>query len=315
MHDLNDLYYFAAVVDHGGYAAAERALGIPKSRLSRRIAQLEEDLGVRLLQRSTRRFAVTDVGHSVHRHAQAMLASAQAAREAVEQLSMTPRGVVRVSVPVTLAQEVMPEILPDFLARHPEVRLQLHVSNRRVDVIQEGFDIALRVRSRLDEDGSLILRSFGHDQQLLVASPAYLRRHGQPKCPQDLDLHTTLSMAEDEARQRWDLHGPDGEVRSVALKPRLAAFDFPMLRALVKQGMGITMLPEIYCAEAIQSGELVRVLPEWHLPEGIIHAVFPSRRGMLPAVRAFIDHLAEHLPAVLAQKRCDPAENGADMAQ
>ncbi len=306
MHDLNDLYYFAAVVDHGGYAAAERALGIPKSRLSRRIAQLEEDLGARLLQRSTRRFAVTEVGISVHRHAQAMLASAQAAREAVDQLSATPRGLVRASVPVTIAQELLPAILPDFLALHPDVRLQLHVGDRRVDVIQEGFDVALRVRSRLDDDGSLIMRSFGEDQQLLVASPDYLRKRGRPQSPEDLlDGHVTLSAGEDESRQRWELHGPAGEVRSIELKPRLAAFDFHMLRSLAKQGIGITMLPEMSCAEAVHNGELELVLPEWKLPVGIIHAVFPSRRGMLPAVRAFIDHLAERMPQALSSKRCD----------
>ncbi|RMH94736.1 LysR family transcriptional regulator [Lysobacter pythonis] len=308
MQDLNDLYYFAAVVDHGGYAAAERALGIPKSRLSRRIAQLEEDLGVRLLQRSTRRFAVTDVGLSVHRHAQAMLASAQAAREAVAQLSSTPRGVVRVSVPVMMAQEVMPAILPGFLAAHPEVRLQMHVSNRRVDLIQEGFDVALRVRSKLDDDGSLVLRSFGHDQQLLVASPDYLRRHGWPQTLEDLGAHTLLTALEDEARQRWDLHGPEGEVRSVEIRPRFAAFDFNLLRSMVKRGLGITMLPELACAEAVKAGELALVLPDWKLPEGIIHAVFPSRRGMLPAVRAFIDHLAATLPAELECRCCRPAD-------
>jgi DNA-binding transcriptional LysR family regulator len=139
MQDLNDLYYFAMVVEHGGFAAAERALGIPKSRLSRRISQLESELGVRLLQRSTRRFAVTDVGQSVHRHAQSMLAEAQAAREAVDRLSAEPRGVVRVSVPVGLAQQQMPALLPDFLARYPQVRVQMHVSNRRVDLINEGL--------------------------------------------------------------------------------------------------------------------------------------------------------------------------------
>src|SRR2546427_460498 len=154
MHDLNDLYYFAMVVDHGGFAAAERALGIPKSRLSRRISQLETDLGVRLLQRSTRRFAVTDVGTSVHRHAQTMLAEAQAAREVVDRLSAEPRGVVRASVPVSLAQMQLPKLLPKFLEQYPKVRLQLNISNRRVDIINEGYDVALRVRSRLDDDRS-----------------------------------------------------------------------------------------------------------------------------------------------------------------
>ena len=315
-HDLNDLYYFAMVVDHGGFAAAERALGIPKSRLSRRISQLETDLGVRLLQRSTRRFAVTDVGMSVHRHAQTMLAEAQAAREVVDRLSAEPRGVVRVSVPVAVAQMQLPKILPAFLDKYPKVRLQLHVNNRRVDIINEGYDVALRVRAKLDDDGSLVMRSFGQIQERLVASPAYLRRAGRPQLPEDLAAHVTLSMIEDDARQRWELQR-NGESRRIELKPRVAGFDFPMLMALAKQGVGITLLPETLCADAVRAGELEVVLPEWRLPQGIAHVVFASRRGMLPAVRVFIDHLAERLPPLLEAARlecvgadCGPAEAG-----
>jgi DNA-binding transcriptional LysR family regulator len=305
MQDLNDLYYFAMVVEHGGFAAAERALGIPKSRLSRRISQLESTMGVRLLQRSTRRFAVTDVGNNVYRHVQSMLAEAQAAHEVVDRLSAEPRGIVRVSVPVSLAQQQMPRLLPDFLALYPKVRLQLHVSNRRVDLINEGFDIALRVRSKLDDDGSLVMRSFGQVQELLVASPGYLKRAGRPRAPEDLADHVTLSIAEDEARQRWELHGPDGEVRRVELQPRLSGFDFPMMQALARDGIGITLLPETVCAEAVQRGELEVVLPQWRLPQGICHAVFASRRGLLPAVRVFIDYLAERLPPLLEASRLD----------
>jgi DNA-binding transcriptional LysR family regulator len=303
MQDLNDLYYFAMVVDHGGFAAAERALGIPKSRLSRRISQLETDLGVRLLQRSTRRFAVTDVGQSVHRHAQSMLAEASAAREVVDRLSAEPRGVVRVSVPVGIAQQSIPRLLPEFLAKYPQVRVQMHVSNRRVDVINEGFDVAIRVRSKLDDDGSLVMRSFGQIQELLVASPAYLDRAGRPTMPEELHDHVTLTMSEDEVRQRWELQGQDGEVRRIELKPRVSGFDFPMLMALAKQGLGITMLPETLCAEAVRSGELEVVLPAWRLPQGIAHVVFASRRGLLPAVRVFIDFLAEKLPPLIEESR------------
>ena len=195
MQDLNDLYYFAMVVEHGGFAAAERALGIPKSRLSRRISQLETDLGVRLLQRSTRRFAVTDVGNSVYRHAQSMLAEAQAAHEVVDRLSAEPRGVIRVSVPVGMAQQQMPKLLPEFLARYPQVRVQLLVSNRRVDIINEGIDVALRVRSKLDDDGSLVMRSFGQIQELLVASPQYLKRAGRPTEPEQVTSTCSLLKA------------------------------------------------------------------------------------------------------------------------
>ena len=310
MQDLNDLYYFAMVVDHGGFAAAERALGIPKSRLSRRITQLEADLGVRLLQRSTRRFAITDVGSSVYRHAQTMLAEAQAAREVVDRLSAEPRGVIRVSVPVSLAQQQMAKLLPEFLARYPLVRLQLHVSNRRVDLINEGFDVALRVRSRLDDDGSLVMRSFGQIQELLVASPKYLDRMGRPSAPEQLAEHVTLSGNEDDVRQRWELHGPDDEVRRIELKPRVSGFDFPMLRSLAEQGVGITLLPETLCAEQVRNGSLEVVLPAWRLPQGICQALFASRRGLLPAVRVFIDFLAEKMPPLLEAARLECTDCG-----
>ena len=305
MQDLNDLYYFALVVDHAGFAAAERASGIPKSRLSRRITQLEADLGVRLLQRSTRRFSVTDVGNSVYRHAQTMLVEAQAARDVVDRLSAEPRGVIRVSMPVSLAQQQMPQLLPDFMALYPQVRVQLHVSNRRVDLINEGFDLALRVRSKLDDDGSLVMRSFGQIQELLVASPKYLDGMGRPRDPDELSNHITLSVREEEAHQRWELHGPDDEVRRIELKPRVSGFDFPMLRSLVQQGVGITMLPETLCADLVRNGDLEVVLPQWRLPQGICHVVFASRRGLLPAVRVFIDFLAEKLPSLLDAARLD----------
>ncbi|NUS59765.1 MAG: LysR family transcriptional regulator [Lysobacter sp.] len=316
MQDLNDLYYFSAVVDNGGFAAAERALGIPKSRLSRRISALENELGVRLLQRSTRRFAVTDVGSAVHRHAQTMLEEAKAAREVVDRLSSEPRGTIRLSLPVSIAQEMIPKLMPEFLAKYPQVRVQLHVSNRRVDVINEGFDLAIRVRNKLDDDGSLVMRTFGQIQELLVASPGYLDRMGRPKDPDELKDHVTLSMSEDEARQRWDLQDAGGDTRRVELKPRLAGFDFPMLMALSRQGIGITMLPETVCAEAIRNGELEVVLPNWRLPQGIAHLVFASRRGLLPAVRAMIDFLAERMPQLIEESRlhcrnCPPEEQKA----
>ena len=308
--DLNDLQFFAIVVEHGGYAAAERALGIPKSRLSRRVSQLEADLGVRLLQRSTRKFAVTDVGQSVYRHAQSMLAEAQAAREAVDRVSAEPRGLIKVSSPVALAQDMLAKLLPEFLAAFPLVRVQLHVSNRRVDIIPEGFDVALRVRSRLQDDGELVLRSFGQISELLVASPAYLKRHGRPAVPADLATHQTLSMSDDEARQRWTLHGPDGAIERVDIQPSLMTHDFPLLMAAARAGLGVALLPESICADAVRSGDLEVVVPDWQLPQGICHAVFPSRRGVLPAVRVFIDFLAEKMPSVIEANRLKCAELG-----
>ena len=308
--DLNDLQFFAIVVEHGGYAAAERALGIPKSRLSRRITQLESDLGVRLLQRSTRKFAVTDIGQSVYRHAQSMLAEAQAAREAVDRVSAEPRGLIKVSSPVALAQEMLAKLLPEFLSAHPQVRVQLHVSNRRVDIIPEGFDVALRVRTHLDDDGELVLRSFGQIRELLVASPAYLRRRGRPQHPSELPAHATLSMSEDDARQRWTLHGPDKVIERVDIHPNLMTHDFAVLMTAARAGQGIALLPESICADSVRNGELEVVVPDWHLPQGICHAVFPSRRGLLPAVRVFIDFLAERMPPMIEANRLQCSEIG-----
>jgi len=296
MEDLNDLALYALVVEHSGFAAVERALGIPKSRLSRRVAALESSLGVRLLQRSTRRFAVTEVGQQVYRHARAMRDEADAARQVVEQLASEPRGLLRVSCPVAIAQKQLAAILPGFLERYPKVRLHLMVSNRRVDLIDEAIDVAIRVRNRIDDDPGLIVRAFGGTRELLVASPAYLGRAAPLNHPSDLARHSVLSMLEEPGMQRWELTSESGESARVEFEPRVAAKDFPLLRRLALDGLGVALLPETLCSDLLAEGSLKRVLDGWELPLGICHAVFASRRGMLPALRAFIDHLAEQFP-------------------
>lgn len=315
MAELDDLALYAAVVEHGGFAAAERALGTPKSRLSRRVAALEADLGVRLLQRSTRSFSVSDVGQDVYRHARSMLDEARAAREAVARLSAEPRGAVRLSCPIAFAQGLVAQLLPTFLEAHPQVQVQVHVSNRRVDVIEEGFDIALRVRSKLEDDGSLVLRRLGTTRKLLVASPGYLERRGTPAHPRELAQHATLNPDEEAHQQYWELESADGQVERVELRrPRVTGFDFPLMLHLAEAGQGITLLPILACADALQRGTLKPVLPEWNHPMGLCHLVYPSRRGMLPAVRALVEHLVAGLPPLLvaAHAACDAAAVGAN---
>ncbi len=299
MQPLDDFYYFAKVVEHGSYARAGRSLGIPKSRLSRHVGALEERLGVRLVNRSTRRFAVTEVGHEVYRHAQAMLAEADAAVEAVEFARAEPRGVVKVSCPIALAQTSLARILPEFMARYPRVRLLLHVSNRRVDVLNEGFDAALRVRTHPSGEDGLVMRSFREVCELLVASRGYLDRAARPERPEQLAELDTLGFAPEAERQSWELIGPQGDTVRIEHEPRLVCHDFVVLRSAVLEGLGIALLPENVAHADLDSGKLERVLPAWNVPQGICHVVFPSRRGMLPAVRAFIDFLAERLPAVI----------------
>jgi DNA-binding transcriptional LysR family regulator len=306
LHDLNDLYFFAAVVEHGGFSAAGRALGVPKSRLSKRVAQLEERLGVRLLQRTTRRFVVTEVGERFYTHCRAVLEEAQAAQDAVDELRAEPRGVVRLSCPVSLAQTVLAHVLPDFLAQYPKMQVRVLASNRRVDVIGEGYDLAIRVRTKLDTDANLVIRSFGQSRTLLVASPTLLDMHGRPARPDELAKLPALSMREHEGAQVWELIGAKGEQINVELQARLISGDFAVLLESARRGLGVALLPEFVCAPAIARGELEVVLPLWSVPEGTMHFVYPSRRGMLPGVRALVDFLAERLPAatLLKHEQC-----------
>ncbi|HEY6482285.1 MAG TPA: LysR family transcriptional regulator [Steroidobacteraceae bacterium] len=296
---LDDYFYFAKVIEHHGYAKAARALRIPKSRLSRHVAALEARLGVRLVNRSSRRFAVTDVGQEVNRHAMAMVAEAEAAVEAVEFARAEPRGSIKVSCPVALTQTALAAILPDFLGRFPAVRVLLHATNRRVDVINEGFDLSLRVRTHPSGEDGLVMRSFGQMSELLVASSAYLDSAGRPERPEQLAERATLGFAPETERQSWELF--DSACRSVRVdhSPRLVCHDFVMLRAATLAGLGIALLPESVVRADLHGGQLERILPDWNLPLGVLHAVFPSRRGLLPSVRAFIDFLAARLAAAL----------------
>lgn len=305
LQDLNDLYFFAAVVEHGGFSSAGRALGIPKSRLSKRIAQLEERLGVRLLQRTTRRFVVTEVGERFYGHCRAVLEEARAAQDAVDELRSEPRGVVRVSCPVSLVQSVLRHVLPDFLAQHPKMQVRLQATDRRVDVIGEGFDVAIRVRSKLDTDATLVMRTFGQSRVLPVASPDLLKRYGHPKLPDDLSGLPALTMNEHEGAQSWELLDAQGEKVLVDIQPRLICGDFAALLECAKRGIGVTLLPEFVCGPAVARGELEVVLPEWSVPQGTMHFVYPSRRGLLPGVRAFVDFLAETLPDAVRQKHAE----------
>jgi DNA-binding transcriptional LysR family regulator len=293
---LDDFYYFAKVIEHGGYAKASRALGIPKSRLSRHVAALETRLGVRLVNRSTRRFVVTEVGQEVRRHAAAMLAEADAAVEAVEFARAEPSGVVKASCPVALTQTAMVQYLPEFLARYPKIRLMLHATNRRVDVINEGFDVALRVRTVPTGEDGLVMRTFGSSSNILVASRQYLDERGRPERPEQLAQHATLSFSSETDRQTWELFDADGTSVRIEHAPRLVCHDFPMLRAAVLAGLGIALLPESVVRADLDSDTIEPVLPNWTLPLGVFHLVFPTRRGLLPSVRAFIDFLAERMP-------------------
>lgn len=219
MQDLNDLYFFAQVVDHGGFAAAARALGVPKSRLSRRIARLEDRLGVRLIQRSTRRFAVTEIGQDYYRHCVAMLVEAAAAQELIERSRTSPQGIVRVSCPPPLLYFQVGEMIARFMAECPDVEVHLESTPRRVDVIGEGIDIALRVRFPPLEDNDLVMRVLATSAQRLVAAPALLDGAAGPPVPADLAHLPSLGWGPAHQRHEWCLEGPDGATALIPFTP------------------------------------------------------------------------------------------------
>ncbi|KWA11228.1 LysR family transcriptional regulator [Burkholderia territorii] len=291
--DLNDLYYFVQVVEHGGFAPAGRALNMPKSKLSRRIALLEARLGMRLIQRSTRRFTVTDVGQTYYAHCRAMLVEADAADEAIALLHEEPRGIVRVSCPVVLLDSLVGAMIAAFMVACPRVEIHLEATNRRVDVVGEGIDVAIRVRPPPLEDSDLALRVLAERGQCLVASPGLLREHGVPAVPADLTRLPSLDHGVPQAAHVWRLRGPDGAQAEIHHQPRLVTGGMLALRAAAVAGVGIVQLPTMMVRDEVARGELATVLPDWAPRREIVHAVFASRRGLLPAVRALLDFLAE----------------------
>ena len=293
MPNLNELYYFALAVEHGGFAPAGRAIGEPKSKLSRRIAALEARLGVRLIQRSTRQFRVTEIGQVYYRHCKAMLIEADAAEQAVAATRAEPCGTVRLSCPVTLLHVHVGQMLADFMVRYPEVTVHLDATNRMVDVLAEGLDLAIRVRPRPLEDSDLAHRVLSERGQCLVASPALCEAHGQPQSPADLEHWPAVARGTPEQSYHWTLTATDGSTQQQPFTPRYVTRDMLALQCAARAGIGIAQLPLLMVGDDLAAGRLIQVLPDWHPCPEIIHVVFPSRRGMLPAVRCLIEHLAQ----------------------
>ena len=305
MDDLNDLAYFAHVAEHGGFAAAERATGIPKSKLSRRIAALEAALGVRLIQRTTRRFALTDIGQRMLQHARAMLAEAAAAQALATEQTAAPRGTVRLSCPPALLQHGVGEMLARFLNAWPLVTLRVQASNRNVDVWQDGVDLALRVRApdaALPQDE--VVRPLALSPHVLVAAPALLTSAAPPATPAELARLPTLGLGNSPEEARWLLAGPEGARAEVALQPRLVADDMGALLCAALAGVGCAALPRLLAHGPLARGALQEVLPGWAPPPGLVQAAFASRQGMRPAVRQLLDALAAGFDALVREGRC-----------
>ena len=294
----DDLILFARVVDAGSFSQAAERCGLPKSTVSRRISALERSLGERLLTRTTRQFAITEFGEGMLEHARRLLEEAEAASALAQHRQATPQGTLRVSLPPDFLQEL--ELVPFLLAfatRYPEVKVEMDLSPRRVDLVAERFDLAIRVAARLPDDATLVARRLLEMRHGLYASPAYLARFGRPLAPADLVSHTGLKLitrrgaAPPGQLARADQPGvgaPAGPiaVNSVGLQRELAA-----------HGLGLVGLSERYAAAFVQKGLLERVLPDWCLPTMTVWAVTPGRRLQPTRVSAFIEMLREALEA------------------
>lgn len=309
MRDLNGFMYFVKVVEHGGFTQASRQLGIPKSTMSRRVTDLETQLGVQLLQRSTRRVALTAAGDNLYERCKPMVELADSAHEWANTIAKLPEGDLRVSCPITLAQLWLTPIIPDFLKEYPNVNLKLVVTNRHVDLIEERMDITLRVRQLPLPDSQQITRRMGQANDILVASGDFMRRIRLPAQPSDISQLPTLSMPRSSEKYSW--HLTDGvQTVDVAHQPKLVTADMFALREAACQGSGLALLPFILCRDQLQSGQLVRVLKEWRSPPSEIYIAFTSRKGMAPSVRAFIEFLDRHRARIDQKEAMDEQHAG-----
>lgn len=298
MQDLNDLAYFVKVVEHQGFAPAGRALNIQKSKLSRRIAALEDRLGVRLIQRSTRKFSVTDIGQSYYQHCLAMLVEAEAAQDTIDAIRAEPVGLVRIACPPGLIAYRMGEAIAAFMAAYPKVRIHLKAYNRPVDIIREGFDVVIQTGEPRLSSANLVTRKLGEVSQCLVSAPKLLEGRPTPAIPSDLaglpSIGIGTSLANDGAdHMEWTLTHEDGSSASIPSAPLLLSDDLAALRAAAITGIGIVQMPNLMIEEDCANGRLLTLLPRWSSPNLPVYAVFPSRRGLLPSIRALIDHLAD----------------------
>jgi DNA-binding transcriptional LysR family regulator len=286
----NDLLLFAHVVDDGSFTRAARRLGLPKSTVSRRLAALETKLGERLLLRTTRKFAVTDFGHSVLDHARQVAIEVEAASSLAQHRQLAPSGRLRISMPADFANLVLGTLLAEFVEKYPAITLEVDLSPRRVDLIGENFDVALRMGA-LPDDTSLAARRLAVFSHSLFASPRYLERHAAPPEPEALMEHDALHLlARDGKPASWMLHR--GEERWEGTPPARAIANSPeLLQRLARAGAGIAVLADHFVEPYVRANELVPVLSDWTLPTVTAWAVFPGRRLMPARTRVFLDAL------------------------
>jgi DNA-binding transcriptional LysR family regulator len=289
MNPLDGIAAFARVVDSGGFSAAAQRLGISKSAVSAQVQRLEERLGVRLLNRTTRRISVTEAGAAYYRHCARILADAEAAEQAASALQREPRGVLRITAPDCFAWMHVAPAVPAFLKRYPELSVDITSSAAHVNLVDEGLDLAIRIG--VLADSPLVVRRLAPSRLVVCAAPAYLAAHGTPREPGDLAGHNCLCTGLLPWGDEWRLAGKQSSAR-VAVGGSLRSNSAELLRSAALDGVGVVLLPTWAVADALRAGALRRVLPDWEPPASTIYAAYPGARMMTMKVRAFVDHLA-----------------------
>ncbi|MBO0661407.1 LysR family transcriptional regulator [Jiella sp. MQZ9-1] len=292
---FDDLYFYEAVVRNRGFSAAGRELGVAKSVLSRRVRNLEERLGVRLIERNSSHFEVSEIGRDVFRHAQAAKLEMEEAARVAAQVAGEPRGLLRVSVPPGAPAEIVSNGLETFLGQHPKVRIQLIVTHRRLDLIEDRIDIAIRARSDFSGETDYVVKRLGAIRFGFVASPRLIAGRAAMSDLDDLRGLPMLGRDDMHSEEVLLLQGPHGEEQRFRIEPRVASNSINVVLDAARRGLGVGFLPKVITAAPIADGELVPLLPDWQGPESVFHIAFTSRRAMLPAVRLFVDFISERL--------------------
>jgi len=293
MDPITDIAVFVRVVELGSFTRAAEALALSKAAVSKSIGRLEQRLGARLLHRTTRKLTLTEAGDTFFRRGAAALAELNDAQQEISQLTQTPRGLLRVTAPTYLGSVTLAPLLHEFQERYPEVSLDLNLSDQQVDLVQERFDVAVRMSTLADS--SLVSRRLAPCPIHIVASPAYLKRHGTPKSPADLRQHDCLTYSISRTPNEWRLRAPNGRWVTVDVKGPLRCNNDFVIKQATLDGLGIAFFPSFFVEKEIADGRLVRILKDYDGPAFFIQAVYASRHHLPPKVRAFVDFLIEKL--------------------
>ncbi|MET3599750.1 LysR substrate-binding domain-containing protein [Martelella mangrovi] len=295
METMRALKAFVEVVNQGSFIAAANRLSLSNAAVSRQIVGLEQHFGARLLNRTSRNLSLTEPGRELYGRAQLILQELEEAEAVVGRQTAKPSGLLRISAPVSFGTGVFSELLPDFCRRYPEITLDLDLSNRVVDLVNDGVDVAVRL-SLGDLSPHLIARRLGTVRMVFCASPDYLARRGTPKKPEDLNAHDFLCFSYLWRTQKLTLNHRDGNRTIVNLTPRVHANNGDVLTTFAREGFGVLLHPYFIAADDLASGRLVQVLPEWNASEVELHALYVSRKHLPLKIRVFVDYLVERLP-------------------